>query len=42
MPLVGKHFDVGVEMRPHLPTAPENMSNVVFRTSSGGPTAKTT
>ena len=31
MPLVGKHFDVGVEMRPHLPTAPENMSNVVFQ-----------
>ena len=31
MPLVGKHFEVGVEMRPHLPTAPENMTNVVVQ-----------
>ena len=31
MSLVGKHFEVGVEMRPHLPTAPENMANVVVQ-----------
>ena len=31
MPLVGKHFEVGVDMLPHLPTAPENMNNVVVQ-----------
>ena len=30
-PLVGKHFEVGVDMLPHLPTAPQNMTNVVVQ-----------
>ena len=29
MELVGKHFEAGVEMRPHLPNAPQNTYNVV-------------
>ena len=31
MPLAGKHFELGVEMRPHLPTAPKNMAHVVVQ-----------
>ncbi|OWU83497.1 spermidine/putrescine ABC transporter substrate-binding protein [Oceanicola sp. 22II-s10i] len=27
-PLVGKHADLGIEMGPHMPTAPENSKNV--------------
>ncbi len=30
MAFVGRHFEVDVDMRPHLPTAPENMTKVVF------------
>jgi putative spermidine/putrescine transport system substrate-binding protein len=29
-PLVGQHVDLGVEMGPHMPTAPENSKNVLI------------
>ncbi len=29
-PLVGKHADLGIEMAPHMPTAPENMKGAFF------------
>jgi len=28
-PLIGKHADAGIDMKPHMPTAPENFKNVV-------------
>jgi putative spermidine/putrescine transport system substrate-binding protein len=28
-PLVGKHETLGIEMGPHMPTDPENMSNII-------------
>jgi len=29
-PMVGKHADLGIEMGPHMPTAPENMKGAFF------------
>ena len=29
--LVGKHAELGIEMAPHMPTAPENAKNVLFK-----------
>ncbi|MDH3693818.1 MAG: extracellular solute-binding protein, partial [Gammaproteobacteria bacterium] len=29
-PLVGKHADLGIEMSPHMPTAPENAKNTLL------------
>ncbi len=29
-PMVGKHADLGIEMGPHMPTAPENMKGAIF------------
>lgn len=29
-PLVGKHADLGIDMAPHMPTAPENMKGAFF------------
>ena len=28
-PLIGKHAEAGIDMKPHMPTAPENFKNVV-------------
>ena len=29
-PLVGKHADLGIDMAPHMPTAPANMAGAIF------------
>ncbi len=29
-PMVGKHADLGIDMAPHMPTAPENMEGAIF------------
>ena len=29
--LVGKHAELGIEMAPHMPTAPENSKNVIYK-----------
>ncbi|MFT7557252.1 MAG: putative spermidine/putrescine transport system substrate-binding protein [Planctomycetota bacterium] len=29
-PLVGKHADLGIDMAPHMPTAPQNMAGAIF------------
>ena len=29
VPLIGKHFEAGVPMGPHMPTAPDNFANAV-------------
>ena len=29
-PMVGKHADLGIEMGPHMPTAPANMKGAIF------------
>ena len=29
-PMVGKHADLGIDMAPHMPTAPENMAGAIF------------
>ena len=28
-PLIGKHAEAGIEMAPHMPTAPENFGNAL-------------
>lgn len=30
-PLVGKHAEFGIDMKPHMPTAPENMKHVILK-----------
>lgn len=29
-PMVGKHADLGIDMAPHMPTAPQNMEGAIF------------
>jgi putative spermidine/putrescine transport system substrate-binding protein len=29
-PMVGKHADLGIDMAPHMPTAPQNMKGAIF------------
>ena len=30
-PRVGKHAELGIDMKPHMPTAPENMKHVILK-----------
>ena len=39
--LVGKHADLGIEMGPHMPTAPGTRRPCFRTTSSGGPITAT-